>query len=218
MATIVYCSSRPAAAELGGTILFRDGVTREEFPTIAAAQDRLMRGGVALIILDKNLSGIDTFLRNLRKSPVLKKVSAAVYSRDEFDPDEIEFLTAGANTILRCPPIEEFDRKVSNLVKVQARKETRIPVQLRIEAIAGFGSTIPVVALNVSLSGMLVESSYDIGVGDEIQVACQLTDTSPHPFRALGKVMRRTPRGHYGVRFVEIQEGEGDLRRLLEGD
>jgi DNA-binding response OmpR family regulator len=218
MATVVFCSGRPAAAELGSTVLFRAGIEREEFPNLPAAQNRLNAGGVALLIVEKTLPGLDSFLKNLRKSPTLKRTSVGVLSRDGFDPNEIELLSSGANAILRLPADDEFDRRVSSLIEIPPRRDIRVPVQLQIEALAGFGSTVPVLALNISISGMLVESSYELSVGDDISIASQLVENSGQIFRATGKIVRRTPRGQFGIRFADIVEGENSLRAYIDSN
>lgn len=215
MAIVVVCSGRSLSRDLGGTILFRDGITIEEHPTLAAAQTRLGAGGVALTIIDKELGGLEPFIKNLRKSVTLRSVSLAVLSRDDFDPAEVELLTAGANGILRLPPTEAFDQKVSQLVAIPPRREVRVPVQIQVEAIAGFGTTMPVVSVNLSPSGMLVESSYDLVIGDDISVSCRLRETSAAVFRATGKIVRRTARNQYGIRFTSILEGEEEMRTVV---
>jgi CheY-like chemotaxis protein len=214
MAVVLICSNRSLDRDLQGTVLFRSGIEREIARSTAEAQTRLSAGGVALFCIHRNVSGVENLIRALRKSPNLKRISIVVLSEDDFDPSEVEVLEAGANAILRLPPADDFNDRVGRLMEVPSRRDVRLPVRLQVSAISGFGSTVPVLAQNLSASGILIESNHPLNMGDEISLAFRFED-SGEIFSANAHVTRTAGPNRYGARFTTITRGEEALKAFL---
>jgi hypothetical protein len=143
-------------------------------------------------------------------------MSIVVFSEDDFDPSEIEVLEAGANAILRLPPADDFDQRIGRLIDVPARKDVRLPVRLQVAASSGFGATVPVVAQNLSSTGLLIESNHPLNMGDEVKIALRFEE-SGELFSATAHITRTAGPNRYGARFTSISKGEEALRDFLSG-
>jgi CheY-like chemotaxis protein len=214
MAVVLICSNRPLDRDLQGTVLFRSGVERELARSVAEVQTRLARGGVVLLCLHRQVAGIEALIRALRKSPTLKRTSIVVLSEDDFDPSEVEVLEAGANAILRLPPGDDFDERVGRLIEVPSRRDVRLPVRLQVTAASGFGATVPALAQNLSLSGILIESNHPLSMGDEVSVALRF-EQSGEIFSATAHITRTAGPNRYGASFTSITKGEEALKTFL---
>jgi CheY-like chemotaxis protein len=214
MALVLICSNRTLDKDLQGTVLTRADVRREMVRSAPEVQARLAAGGVSLLCLHRKVSGIETLIRTLRRSPQQKRISIVVFSEDDFDPSEIELLEAGANAILRLPPGDDFDDRVGRLIAVPARRDVRLPVRLQVAAGSGFGATVPVLALSLSASGILVESNHPLSMGDEVSLAFRF-EGSEEIFSATAHITRTAGTNKYGARFTTISRGEDALRNFL---
>lgn len=216
MAVVLICSTRSLDRELQGTVLFRSDVEREHVRTVAEAQTRLASGRIALLCIHRQITGIENLIRGLRRSPTLKQVSIVVLSEDDFDPSEVEVLEAGANAILRLPPGDDFNDRVGRLIKVPSRRDVRLPVRLQVGASSGFGATVPVLALNLSSTGILVESNHPLNMGDEVSLALRF-EGSGEIFAATAHITRTAGPNKYGATFETITRGEAALKTFLAG-
>lgn len=189
---------------------------RETVRTANEAQARLNNGRFALLCLHRNVTGIENLVRNIRKSPTLKRTSIVVLSEDDFDPSEVELLEAGANAILRLPPGDDFNDRASKLMEVPARRDVRIPVRLQVSASSGFGATVPVLGLNLSATGILVESNHPLNMGDEVSIAFRFEE-SGEIFSATAHVTRTAGPNRYGATFETVSRGEDALKTFLAG-
>lgn len=214
MAVVILCSHRSLDPDLSATILFRAGIERETVRSTTEVLTRLAAGEVALLGIHRDVPGIEGLIRTLRRSPSQKRVSIVVFSEDDFDPSEVEVLEAGANAILRLPPTDDFNDRVSRLMEVSARRDVRLPVRLQIIASSGLGATVPVLAQNLSASGILIESNHELNMGDEINVALRFED-SGEVFSAIAHVTRTAGGNRYGARFMSITQGEAALAAFL---
>lgn len=214
MAAVLICSNRSLDRALADTVLFRSGIEREQTHSIAEAQARLLAAPVALFCIHRHVAGVEALIRTLRKSPDLKRTSIVVFSEDDFDPSEVEVLEAGANAILRLPPADDFNERIGRLMAVPARRDVRLPVRLQVAAIAGFGATVPVLAQNLSLSGVLIESNHLLNMGDEVHLAFRLEESGAL-VSVTAHVTRTAGPNRYGARFTEFKEGEDALKAFL---
>ena len=92
MSVVLICSNRPLERDLRDTVLFRSGIVREQLRTAVEAQTRVVAGGVALLAIHREVAGIETLIKTLRRSIAHKRVSIVVLSEDDFDPSEVELL------------------------------------------------------------------------------------------------------------------------------
>ncbi len=214
MAVVLICSPRPLSGDLKDTVLFRAGLDRAEVSTAAEVQSRLTAGKPALIAIHRNTTGVETMIRTLRRSPAHKSVSIVILSEDDFDPSEVELLEAGANAILRLPPGDDFNERVGRLLEVPSRRTVRLPIRLQVVATSGFGATVPALGLNLSRSGLLVESSHILQMGDEVNIAFRFEE-SGEIFSANAHITRTAGPNRYGARFDTITKGEEALKVFL---
>jgi len=216
MAVALICSNRSLEDDLRDTVLFRGGMERETVRSAAEVLTRLAAGGVALVGVHREVAGVENLIKTLRRSPTQKRISIVVFSEDDFDPSEIEVLEAGANAILRLPPGDDFNERISSLIEVPARRDVRIPVRLQVAASSGFGATLPVLAQNLSASGILIESTHHLNMGDEVSLALRF-EKSGDLFSAIAHITRTAGPNRYGARFVSITGGEAALKTFLAG-
>lgn len=214
MAVVLICSNRSLDRELQDTLLFRSDMRRESAGSTAEAQARLVKGGVSLLCIHREVRGVENLIKALRRSANLKKLSIVVFSEDDFDPSEVEVLEAGANAILRLPPADDFDERLGRLIDVPARRDVRIPVRLQVAGGSGFGATVPVLAQNLSSTGLLLESNHPLSMGDEISVALRFEESGTL-FSATAHITRTAGPNRYGARFTSISRGEEALKEFL---
>ncbi len=113
-------------------------------------------------------------------------------------------------------------------VNDESRVALRLPITLRVR-LGWRGGVLSCFTANVSAAGMFVETSTDISVGEEVQLAFTfLHDDQLHAVAADGEVVRRIgeedSRGlvcGLGIRLTDVQRGEEALvsfisRRLWE--
>ncbi|MBK5255408.1 MAG: PilZ domain-containing protein [Vicinamibacteria bacterium] len=214
MAVVLICSNRSLDGDLKGTLLFRSDVQREQVRSTTEAQARLSAGGIALFCIHREVRGVEVLIKALRRSAALKRMSIVVFSEDDFDPSEVEVLEAGANAILRLPPADDFDQRLGQLIEVPTRKDVRLPVRLQVTASSGFGATVPVLAQNLSRTGILIESNHELNMGDEVSIALRFQESGAL-FTATAHITRTAGPNRYGARFKTITKGEEALKDFL---
>jgi len=147
-----------------------------------------------------------------------RALSLVVIARGDLDPAEIELLECGANAILRLPAGPEWNDRLERLMDVPVRKEARFPVSFDVEASANGGGAANAQALNLSASGMLIETEVALKVQDEVQLQIGLP-VSIDPLRIPARVVRVAAPSQFGVEFrglgpVESRRIQGYLATL----
>ena len=141
-----------------------------------------------------------------------------VIARGDMQGREIHLLEAGANAILRLPVTADWDLRLSGLLNVAQRRAARIPVRLDFE---GHGGTmIDVVqgtVLNLSTTGMLVETTSPLMVGTDLEFHFAL-DHAASPLTGRGTVLRVAGTARYGIRFDVLEaEDARAIRSFIDG-
>src|SRR5262249_25344103 len=99
---------------------------------------------------------------------------------------------------------------------VPARKSARFSVSFRVTA---FGATLapePALALNLSLTGILMDVSHTLSVGQPLELEFPLGEDRPR-VRLQGRVVRLAPPSHYGIEFTDIDPASAEsLREFLD--
>lgn len=219
--TAVIVSPGPLDAELADTVLWRKNVERYTATSVAEVRRLVSGGRPDIIVLDKRIANAAAAVAQLRNDPLTRHVSVVVLARGDFDPSEVALLEAGANAILRLPPGPDWDDRLVRLIHVPVRKAARIEVNLRIDSgFAVAGQALEVTALNLSVTGLLLESSsYPLHVGDDVQFAFSLPGDS-QVISGTGTVVRQASTSNqFGVELTQV-EGDGRLRikRFVESD
>ncbi len=210
MQSVLICTPGPIEDELKGTVLWRDDVERHVVHSLAQALAAAMAHPNVLVV-DSALPEADVLIGAVRGTPETRTMSIVVMARGDFDPDEVRFIEAGANAILRLPAGPDWDERISVLMAVPPRRSDRLAVQLQLEAETG--SAIRVLAgtvLNLSENGMLVETDVPVALGTDVDFKIHLRDV-PQPLVGCGQVVRDAGANRRGVRFYGL-EGDGPER------
>jgi CheY-like chemotaxis protein len=216
MTLALICTEVELEDVLADTVLWRESVERRSAASFEEAQDSASDLQPGLVLIDRDAPWAERLVRSLRQDLQTRRLSVAVLARGDFDPSEVDLLEAGANAILRLPPGPGWDDRVTRLIQVPTRREARFPVFFEIEAQHGVRSAAAT-AVNLSVRGMLIESSFPLRVGDDIDFRFKLPE-SEDPIVGTAQVVRIGPRGRYGVEFYGI-EGRGDeLVRQFVGE
>jgi hypothetical protein len=116
----------------------------------------------------------------------------------------VELLEAGANAILRLPPGPDWDDRIIRLIDVPVRREARLPVEFGVDALGtGVAERFPAQALNLSRSGILIETSAELGIGDELELEFPLDGET---VMGRGRVVRHGAPHHFGVQFAPLPD------------
>ena len=209
---VLICTHAPTLdADLGGTLLFRQDVERRVF----AKQDEARMFAVAarpqVVVVDRDLPWAGRFIAALREDPSTRGLSVVVMARGDFDSGEVDLLEAGANAILRLPAGPEWNERLERLMDVPARKAARFPVSFQVEALANGGRPERAQALNLSASGILLETQAPLAVRDEVKLRFTLP-RSGQPIATGGQVVRVGGGAQFGVEFRGL--AENDARQI----
>jgi CheY-like chemotaxis protein len=204
MAVALICSQEDLQPELGQTVLWRTGIERHLVRRFEDARMMAVAAKPALVVVDRDLPKADQLIASLREDPSTRRVSIAIVARGDLDPAEVALLEAGANAILRLPPGPDWDDRLVRLLDVPARREARLPVEFGVDALGtGLGERIPAQAVNLSRSGILIETSAELGVGDELELEFSLEGEA---LLTHGRVVRRGAPRTFGVQFAALPE------------
>jgi CheY-like chemotaxis protein len=202
MPGVLICSQKDILSELAGTLLGRNGIDRFRAGRMEDAKLLARTTRPALVLLDRDIPKVFEFLEMLREEPATRTRSIALLARGELDPLELELLELGANAILRLPPDEGWDERLSRLIQVPPRQEARLQVLLAVTPDATDVSITQ--ALNISVTGMLVESRAPLAMFQELSFRFRVPDGSRISGR--GRVVRQAASNQYGVEFVRLDE------------
>jgi CheY-like chemotaxis protein len=158
-----------------------------------------------IVLVDRDMPGADRLVATVRKDPQTRRSSIVVIARGDMDPVEVDLLEHGANAILRLPVGPEWDERLTRLIEVPLRQELRVPVRFEMEARTGDGvETQTATVINISVSGMLIDSPSPLHIGDDLDVSFQLPD-SDAVIRGTGRVVRQAGRSQFGLEFYGLE-------------
>ena len=204
MAAALICSQEDLQPELGQTVLWRTGIERHVATRIEDARTMAVAARPDIVVVDRDLPRADKLIAGLREDPGTRRLSIAIVARGDLDPSEVALLEAGANAILRLPPGPDWDERLMRLLDVPARREARLPVEFGIDTLGtGVGERVPAHAVNLSRSGILIETSSDLGVGDELELEFTLDGEA---LLTHGRVVRAGAPRLFGVQFAPLPE------------
>ncbi len=194
MPTVLLCSTLDLEGDLGQTLLWRDDIARVVATHVDYARTLAVAARPQMALVDRDLSGAGELIADLRRDPVTRPLSIVVLGRGDFLP-------AGP----------EWDDRLVKLIQVPTRRETRFSVHFEVEADAGSPRTSGLaLALNLSVRGMLIQSSLPLGIGDDLDLGFRLLETDP-PVAVLGRVVRQAKGERFGVEFHRFA-GDGEER------
>jgi CheY-like chemotaxis protein len=211
MTAVLICSHGDVQQDLGGTLLWRDGIERQVVAKMEDARMLAVAGHPRLVVVDRDLPWAARIIAALREDGSTRGLSIVVMARGDFDAGEVELLEAGANAILRLPAGPEWSERLERLMDVPVRKETRFPVAFDVEAASNGSGAATAQALNLSASGMLIETKSPLAVQDEVQLRIGLP-VSIEPIRVTAQVVRVASPSQFGLEFRQI--GDEESRRV----
>lgn len=163
-----------------------------------------------LVVVDRDLPQARRLIESLRSDAVTRDVSIALFARGPMEDRELLLLSVGANAVLRLPAGPEWDARLSELLSVAPRRAVRLPVRLEFEARSSAMEVVGGTVLNLSMSGMLVETRAQLEVGTDLDFLFVLLTDQPH-LGGAGQVVRQAGPRLFGVRFYGL-EGDGQER------
>ena len=198
--------------ELGQTVLWRRNTERRLARTLEEARRHVAAQRPDIIVVDQSFPEAAAAVAELRQDGKTRSVSMVALARGDFDSSEIELIQAGVNAILRLPPDPDWDDRLARLMHVPRRRNVHVPVHLVVqESYDSAEQMVPVVALNLSVNGMLVESTQPLAIGEDVQFAFHLPDASG-AVAGTGTVVRQADGSNqFGIELTHV-EGDGRVR------
>jgi CheY-like chemotaxis protein len=213
MPTALICTETPLDEDLGETLLWRDDILQRVVASAPEAHAAALADLPEVVVVDRDVPGAALLIEELRREPKTRQVSIVVLARSEFEPIEVELLEAGANAVLRFPPGPEWDDRLARLIAVPVRRDVRFPVQFEIEARVGHGvHAANAVALNISVNGLLVETTFELALGDDLDLSFPLPELNATVV-GCARVIRHAGRFRYGLEFYGLESDGAQLVR-----
>jgi DNA-binding response OmpR family regulator len=198
---VLVCSETDLTRTLSATLIGRTGVGCHKTTRLAEARLLASTLGPQVILVDRDLYGAADIVRAFREDPATRQRSIAILAWGDFIPLEVELLELGANAVLRMPPDQAFDERLARLLQVPSRQETRFPIRLSLET---SGADSDRQALNLSVTGLLIESETPLRLHGELSLRFKLPDGTPVATRA--RVVRQASDREFGVEFVDLDD------------
>jgi PilZ domain-containing protein len=211
MTAVLICSHGDVEKDLGGTLLWREDLERQVATRMEEARMLAVAAHPRLVVIDRDLPWAARFVSALREDPSTRGLSLVVIARGDFEAAEVELLECGANAILRLPAGPEWSERLERLMDIPVRKEARFPVSFGVEASSNGGEAADAQALNLSASGVLIETEFALKVLDEVQLQFELPPTTD-PVRVDALVVRLAAPTRFGVEFRRV--GPDESRRI----
>jgi DNA-binding response OmpR family regulator len=212
MTAVLICSHADLEQDLAGTLLWRQDIERHVATKMEEARMLAVAARPRVVVIDRDLPWAERLVSALREDASTRGLSLVVMARGDFDSSEVELLESGANAILRLPAGPEWTERLERLMDVPVRKEARFPVSFDVEASAN-GRAEDAQALNLSASGILIETRASLAVRDDVQLQFRLPSAGD-TVRVGGQVVRLAAPAQFGVEFRGLGPEEA---RLIQG-
>jgi CheY-like chemotaxis protein len=220
MPVALILSQQPLDSELGHTVLWRRNMERRLARSLEEAVSQVESQRPDVIVIDHRFPGAAEAVARLRQEPRTRGTSIVALARGDFDASELELLQAGVNAILRLPPGADWDDRLVRLIHVPLRKAVRLPVHLLIQdSYDNEERVLPVTALNLSVNGMLVESSRHLAIGEDVHFTLRLPDSAV-VVAGSGTVVRMADgTSQFGIELTHVQgDGRVRIKRFVESE
>jgi len=216
MVSVLICTHSELEKDLGHTMLWRQDVDRHVATRLEEALMMAVAAHPTIVVVDRDLPWAGRLVTALREDPSTRGTSIAVVARGDFDPGEVELLESGANAILRLPLEFDSDDRLERLLHVAARKEARFSVSFRVDTYSSDAGPEPALALNLSQSGMLMEATNTLRVGEPIEMQFPLGEEPP-PVHTRARVVRVAAPTQYGIEFTDVDADVSTrIRQFIE--
>ncbi|HET8644584.1 MAG TPA: PilZ domain-containing protein, partial [Vicinamibacteria bacterium] len=189
MARALICTQADLSRDLSPTVLWREGVERLAASSYEEARTVAIAARPELVVVDRDLPRAAALVSALRADESTRRSSIAVVARGDVDTADLELLEAGANAVLRLPAGADWDDRLMPLLTVPTRRESRVPVWFRVQAVLPPSDNVRATALNLSRSGLLLETRLGaLAVGEEVDLQVNLPG-GEEPLPAEGRVV-----------------------------
>jgi len=206
MPQALICSEADLAPDLARTVLWREGLDRLTAASYEQARMMAVAARPELVLVDRDLPRAAALVSALRQDEGTRRASIAVVARGDFEAVEVELLGAGADAVVRLPPGRGWDERLMRLVTIPVRRQARLPVSFRVQALLQGSGTLRATALNLSRSGLLLEARLGaLAVGEEVDLEVDLPGHA-EPLPAQGRVVREAGPGQFGVQFLRLED------------
>jgi hypothetical protein len=171
------------------TLLWRPEIERllvsDEESLVRSLRDRRPR----LLVLDGRRPEVPDLIRRIRADPETRGLSVAALIGDEMDPER-SLRDAGANTVLSKRQSEPlWDDAFQELVNVPPRRWVDLRVQVALgPRPAQDAERLELVARNISVRGVLVETARPLPLGSVINLFVKLP-ASARDLHLVGRVV-----------------------------
>jgi hypothetical protein len=211
---VVIVSTRDIQDQLRGTLLFRSNVARIRASSLDEVRRAAQAGKVDVVLVDATLPEAPALAAALRQEPLTRGLSIAGLGQSEFGLVLLELLESGVNAVLPLPPGADWDDRLMRLFHVPARKVARFPVSFAVGVDRGPGEPFEGRALDLSVHGLLLQSSFPLEVGEDLRLAFDLPGG---PVRGTGTVVRLASPEGVGVELTSVEgDGRVQIKRFVE--
>lgn len=170
-----------------------------------------------LIIFPGDMGDMDapSFCRAIRGDGGTRGTSLLLVVTRKRDQTVRAAMEAGANDCLVFPLNRmDLDRKLGIYLNIEPRRDARFLVQAKVEAVRDRGLFLGT-SVNLSASGMLIESLTTFKIGDQVHIRFFLPG-NPREIDARAVVVRADAHPgvrRYGLRFDAIAPADAELIR-----
>lgn len=220
---VLIVSPEDLLPQLGRTVLWRRDVERVQVEDAEAGFEKAKSLMPNLLVLDgRDPAAAAAMIQRVRSDGATRRLSVVVLGRGLRAPDEEALRRAGANLVVAGPILETtfWDARLEELLNVPRRRETRIPAAFdlwcRSEDVPEEWATV----LNISVRGMLIETSRPLAIGTTVDLRLKLPDGDT-ALNVVAQVVWQVPGQETpcrsGVQFVLLREEARDRIRAFIG-
>jgi CheY-like chemotaxis protein len=214
MSRALICSERPLDDDLRRTLIWREDVSRYHADDWQDALGVARHLPVDVVLVDAELPGSMDLVRAIRSEPLLNRISVALLAREGAESAFAGESDDGGVEILRMPPGSDWDERLVRLLHLTPRRAVRQRVDVDVYA-RGEGSAMHIAARDVSVGGMLVESSEEFEIGEKLRVRFSLP-RSVDPLVGTAWVVRKGRGCQWGLEFLYLDgSGVDELGRYV---
>jgi DNA-binding response OmpR family regulator len=214
MAVALLCAQRALETDLGHTMLWRHDLERHHCDHAGPALALARTLQPDLVLVDSALEHATQLVWALRNDPSTSKLPVAVLTRETLD--ELSFLDAGAIEVLKLPATPEWDERLLRLIRMPVRKQARFDIAVEVEANDTTGRAVRVRGVNLSATGMLLESNVPMRIGDQFRLNFRLPGSAA-PVTGTAWVVREAGPARFGVEFLYLEaDGLERVRHLVQ--
>jgi DNA-binding response OmpR family regulator len=221
MTKILLVAASDHAADLDGSVLFRDDFERTVVSDPAAVQSTASNLLPHMVVIHgQPPDSAEALVRQIKHTPETRRASVVVILPGGASGAELALRRAGASLAIPEPldPLV-WDDTLEELLTQPRRKDARIP--------AGFvvwpeprEASRRGTALNLSVRGMLIETQQSLGAGATIEVVLELPAGAAE---VVGQVVRESSgQGRarcYGVDFIVLRgSARGQIHAFVESE